>query len=48
MIKVVEAIFLLTFAQVFFCLHYITVLHEIFLKGQVWSKDEIYQQHYEV
>ena len=26
----------------------ISVFHEIFLKGQVWSKDEIYQQHYEV
>ena len=44
-IKIEEAN--LTFAQVYIFAFIITVLHEIFFKGQIWSKDEIYQQQNE-
>ena len=47
MIRLWKQSFYLHLLKYFFAF-IITVFHEIFLKGQVWSKDEIYQQHYEV
>ena len=47
MIRLWKQSFYLHLLKYFFAF-IITVLHEIFLKGQVWSKDEIYQQHNEV